>query len=313
MNVLKKIQTAFIGIAMLFLWLPATGMAATNSLVNVHWLASNLHKKDVVILDVSTFTNYEKSHIPGAVKAFGPWQIMNETFVGFMMPTVNDLQEMIRSYGVNSNTRIVLYDEGITVADTAKSARALWTLHALGHTKVAILDGGFAAWNLDEMAVSNKAATPSRGNFSASYQQNKIADMAEVKSQIGSTVMVDCRVPDEHFGHEKKSHVKRFGHLPHSMLWPATYLTDAGVELSPSYFKDTKNLATMAAGVGIPKNKKTEVILYSNHGLSAALDYFVLHDILGYSNVKLFDGSILEAAADSSVPMEQDKWGYKKL
>ena len=54
-------------------------------------LSKNLQKKDMVILDVGAFTHYEKKHIPGAVKAFGPWQTMNEEFVGFMMPPVDEL------------------------------------------------------------------------------------------------------------------------------------------------------------------------------------------------------------------------------
>jgi len=313
MNIKKILQVLLVGAGLLLFGLVQSGLAATGSLVSVEWLAKNLHRDNMVILDVGAFTHYEKGHIPGAVKAFGPWQTMDEDFVGFMMPPVADLEAMLRSYGVNNNSQIVLYDEGVTAEDTAKSARALWSLHVLGHTKVAILDGGFAGWEFEEQAVSQKAATPSKGNFTASVQKDKVVDLAQIKKKLGNVVLVDTRLPEEHFGHEKKSHIKRAGHLPGSMLWPAVYMTNAGVELSPSFFKDTATLAKMAAGVGIPDDKTSEIIVYSNHGLSAALDYFTLHDLLGYSNVKIFDGSVLQAAAAADVPMEMDSWGYKKL
>jgi 3-mercaptopyruvate sulfurtransferase SseA len=61
---------------------------------------------------------------------------------------------------------------------------------------------------------------------------------------------------------------------------------------------DTAELKEMAKGVGIAEDKNVEIITYSNRGTQATMGYFVLHDLLGYKNVKLFDGSILEAAAD---------------
>ncbi len=289
--------------------------AGAESLVSIDWLSKNLNKPGIVILDVGAFTHYEKNHIPGAVKAFGPWQTMNDEFVGFMMPKVDDLAQMLRSYGVNNDSFVILYDEGITAQDTCKSARALWTLHALGHDKVAILNGGFAAWEQADKPVTTEAAFPAAGNFSGKLVQAKVAGLAEVKKLLKSStaVFVDNRNPDEHFGHEKKSNIKRFGHLPGSKLLPASFVTNAGINLSPSFMKDTADLQQMAQGVGIPSDKNAEIITYSNSGLQAAMGYFVLHDLLGYKNVKLFDGSILESAADKDVPMVKDAWGFKKM
>jgi thiosulfate/3-mercaptopyruvate sulfurtransferase len=125
-------------------------------------------------------------------------------------------------------------------------------------------------------------------------------------------VFVDNRLPEEDFGHEKKSYIKRFGHLTGSRLWPADFMTNAGIEFSPSFLRDTAELKKMASGIGIPADRNVEIITYSNRGLQAAMGYFVLHDLLGYKNVRVFDGSMLESAADNSVPMETDGWGYKK-
>jgi len=312
---MKKIKNFHLFMAITFmslLVLPGLSLAADGPLVSVDWLAKNVNKKDLVILDVGAFTQYEKNHIPGAVKAFGPWQTMNDEFVGFMMPKVDDLVQMLRDFGVNNDSFVVVYDEGVTVKDTAKSARALWTLHALGHDKVAMLNGGFSAWEREEKPVTTEVTISSPGNFTADFKAGKVATLDEVKSKIGNdkVVFVDTRIPEEHFGHEKVSHIKRFGHIPGAKLWPGSFMTNAGVDFAPSYLKNLEELKQMAAGVGIPADKNTEIITYSNHGTSAAMGYFVLHDLLGYKNVKIFDGSILEYAPLKDLAMDTDSWGF---
>lgn len=289
-------------------------LAAADPLVSVGWLAKNLDKPNVVVLDVETFFHYERKHIPGAVKAFGPWQAVNVKGQDLVMPKVHDLVRMIRGYGVNRNSFVVIYDEGVTAQDTAKSARALWTFHALGHDRVAILDGGLAAWEQAGKTVSREPVVPRPGNFTGKLVQAKRATLAEVKKKLGSAkvVLLDDRSAEQDFGQEKQSYIKRYGHLPGSRLWPASYMTKAGDNFSPSFMRDREELQEMAKGVGIPADKNVEIITYSNQGMQAALGYYVLHDLLGYKNVKLYDGSILEAAAVKSVPMERDSWGYLK-
>ncbi len=311
MDISKRLKIAIIGLILFTFFVTGEALAGT-SLVSVKWLAKNLNKSNMVILDVGAFTHYEKTHIPGAVKAFGPWMTMSEDFVGFMMPEVTGLVKMIKGYGVNNKSLVIIYDEGITADDTAKSARALWTLHALGHDNVAILDGGFAGWDQMEKPVSNKPATPDAGNFTGKLVTSKVATLAEVekKTHNSKVVFVDNRIVDHFFGKEKNSEVDRFGHIPGARLWPESYMSDAGINLSPSYLKSVKVLGKMAAGVGIPADKNTEIITYSNHGLTAAMGYFVLHDMLGYNNVKVFDGSMLEYAAAQKAPLDRHNWGY---
>lgn len=87
-------------------------------------------------------------------------------------------------------------------------------------------------------------------------------------------------------------------------------MTNAGVDFAPSYLKDTAELKQMAKGIGIPADKNVEIITYSNHGKSAAMGYFVLHDILGYTNVKIFDGSLLEYAPIKELALQSNAWGF---
>ncbi len=312
MKAMNRIRASLIGAILFLFCVPALSFAGSANLVSVGWLASHMQQRNLVVLDVSDFTHYEQRHIPGAVQAFGPWQIMDANFVGFMMPSQDQLVKMLRTYGVNNGSFVVLYDEGNTANDTAKSARALWTLHVLGHSKVAILDGGFSAWERAGKKISTQSVAPLAGNFTAKPVPALVATLKEVKSKIGSkkVVFLDNRGADEYFGQEKRSYVKRFGHLPGALLWPAKYMTNAGINFSPSFFRNLKELRKMAKGVGIPADKNVEIITYSNQGLAAAMGYYVLHDLLGYRNVKLYDGSILQAAAVKAVPMKMNGWGF---
>ncbi len=286
--------------------------SAAKGLVTIEWLSKHINDKGLVILDVRTFPKYIKSHIPGAVRAFGPWQTMNEDYVGFMMPPVAQLENMLRQYGVSNDSFVIIYDQGMTSSDTAKSARALWTLHYLGHTKCAILNGGFNAWEQREKPLTSKPTVPLTGNFKASVNQNKLITLDQLKKKLGKKgcVIVDLREPHHHFGHEKKSFIPVFGHIKGSLLMPAAYMTIGGQDFSPAYLRDKNSLLHMAKGSGIPSDTNIEIIVYSNTGLQAALGYFVLNDILGYKNVRLFDGSMLEASKDKHVPIVRYSWGW---
>ena len=108
MNSHKTKLAGLLAALMVLAVLPAAALARTGALVSVDWLVKNLNNPEVVVLDVGEFFHYEKKHIPGAVKAFGPWQTVNEQHQGSMMPPVADLVGMIRGYGVNQDSLVVL-------------------------------------------------------------------------------------------------------------------------------------------------------------------------------------------------------------
>ncbi len=288
--------------------------AAPQALVTVEWLQSHMKDKDVVILDVRTFPKYMKTHIPGAVRAFGPWRTMNDRFVGFMAPQAGELEEMLQEYGVSNTSTVIIYDQGMTSSDTAKSARVLWTLHWLGHENCAILDGGFNAWEQKELPVTTSPALRPKGDFRVSVKPAKVITLAEVRKKTGngSTVFLDLREPFQHFGHEKKSNIARYGHITGSLLMPAAYMTIGGQNFSPAFLRSKEELQQMASGVGLPDNRDQEIVVYSNTGEQAALGYFVLDTILGYTNVRLFDGSMLQAAKDRDIPVSMYAWGWNE-
>lgn len=292
--------------------LPAISTAANDPLVSTEWLAKNLKAKDLVLIDVRTESNYGVGHIPGAVNmGYGGWEPMNDDRECQLMPTPEDFTKMMRELGVNKSSHVVIYDHGNTISDATKGGAALWILETMGHQYVSYLDGGFTKWTFEGREIDNVKPTPAAGDFSAKLDKSKLAEVDEVKAAIKDkkVVLVDARTPEQHFGVEKRGDVERYGHIPGSISLPANYLTNAGVNRAPATIKDMKQLEQISTGVGLPKDKNTAIIVYCNTCQFAGLNYFVLHDILGYKNVKAYDGSMLEYAMMEDLPLVKFVWG----
>ncbi|MDH3394403.1 MAG: rhodanese-like domain-containing protein [Desulfobulbaceae bacterium] len=284
-------------------------------LVTTDWMAKNLNAKGLVLIDVRTDNNYAVGHLPGAVSLpYGQWEPMNEDADCNLMPSPAKMTELLKTLGVNASSHVVIYDHGNTTSDTTKGTSAVWIMTAMGHKNVSYLNGGFTKWTFEGRIIDNVKPTPAPGNFVAKLDDSKVATLQEVKDSIKnkSAILLDVRNSDQHFGFKKRADVERFGHITGSLSWPADFMTHGGINRAPAYVLDKKDLKTMAKGVGLPTSwsKKENIIVYCNSSQFAGLGYFVLHDILGYKNVSVYDGSMLEFASDEDLPMTSFSWGF---
>jgi len=293
--------------------LPSTGAAANDPLVSTEWLEKNLQDKDLVIIDVRTESNYGVGHIPGAVNlGYSGWEPFDEEKGCQLMPTVEDFMDTMRELGINKSSHVVIYDHGNAISDATKGATSVWILETMGHKNVSYLDGGFTKWTFEGRVIDNVVPTPSPGDFTPKLDESLRAHLDEVKVKVNDhkTLFVDARTPEQHFGVDKRGDVARYGHIPGSISMPANYLTNAGVNRAPATIKSKVELEQIMKGVGMPADKGTPIIVYCNSCQFAGLNYFVLHDILGYTNVKAYDGSMLEYAANKDLPLDQFAWGH---
>ncbi|MCB2181764.1 MAG: sulfurtransferase [Desulfobulbaceae bacterium] len=293
--------------------LPAVAAAASDPLVSTDWLSRNLQAKGLVLIDVRTETNYGVGHIPGAVNmGYNGWEPFNDDRECQLRPTPAQFTELMRKLGINSSSHVVIYDHGNTISDATKGAAAYWVLKSMGHQNVSYLNGGFTKWTFEGKEIDNLKPTPAAGDFTAKPDMDKTADFDDVKTKVNNknVVFVDSRTPEQHFGVEKRGDVERFGHIPGSISLPALYLTNAGANRAPATVKDRKILAEIAQGVGLPSDKNTEIIVYCNTCQFAGMGYLVLQDVLGYKNVKVYDGSMLEYAASEELPLAKFAWGH---
>jgi len=293
--------------------MPTTAVEAqTNSLITTQWLEKNLKSGNMVIIDVRTASNYAVGHIPGAFNIpYNQWEPLNEDRECQLMATPDEATKMLQAIGMKSSSHVIIYDQGNAIGDATKGCATVWMLEALGKTNVSYLDGGFTKWTFEGRILDNKKPQSKRGSFVAHLDPAKVTSLQQLTKAIKrqDTILVDARNSNQHFGDSKRGDVERFGHIPTSISLPAPFLNHAGVNRAPAVVKQHDQLAKIVQGVGIPAKKDQTIIVYCNTGQYAGMDYFVLHDILGYSNVSVYDGSMLEYAADDDLPMVNFSWG----
>ena len=292
---------------------PAPAAADTAyPLVTTEWLQENLNTPGLVIIDVRTGANYGFAHIPGAVSApyLRHWEPWNNERHCQLMPTPEQFSDLMRHLGVNNSSHVVIYDHGNTANDATMGGAAVWIMEAMGHTSVSYLDGGFTKWTFEGRLVDNKVPAPPPGDFEARPDPSKLATLNEVTENLKTRewLLVDTRNSFQFFGTSKRGDAPRYSHLPGALNLPAEFFTNAGINRGPASIKNTEDLEAMAHGVGIPANPDTKIITYCNSAQQAGMVYFVLHDLIGYRNVKVFDGSILEYAASFNLPLDKYSW-----
>ena len=292
---------------------PSAASADAASLVSTAWLVKNIGAPNLVVIDVRTDANYAFAHLPGAVSLpyFTGCEVMNKEKMCRLMPTPPEFSKMMRSLGVNQSSHVVIYDQGNTISDATQGTSATWVMEAMGVENVSYLDGGFTKWTFEGRKVVKTVPAPQAGSFTAKPDMSKVATLDDVIANLKTkkAIFLDARSPVQHFGASKEAAVMRFGHIPGSLNFPAPFMSNAGANRAPATIKSSKELEVMARGVGLPADRARPVIVYCNSAQFAGMGYFVLHDILGYRNVKVYDGSMLEYA-QHNLPLVKFAWGF---
>ncbi len=293
----------------------STLASEVTPLVSPSWLKANLSDSNLVVLDIRSALDgggaeaYAQGHVPGAVHSDydkGGWRVTRNG-VPFMVPTTAELEKLIGETGIDEDNHVVVVPAGVHVLDFGAAARVYWTLKAAGHNRVSILDGGFAAWKADSSnPVETGVNRPSPKIFSVEFNKNALADAAEVErvSKSGDATLLDARPASFFSGKEKAPAAKAYGHIPRARnIDSATFYDPATNRLRPQ-----AELAAIAAT--LPAGP---VLSYCNTGHWAATNWFVLSELLGRKDTKLYAGSMVEWTADGNRPVESQRTRWDDL
>ena len=291
--------------------LPARAAGATP-LVSVDWLAAHRGDSDVVVLDIRSAIDgggteaFAQAHIPGAVHSDydkDGWRVTRDG-VPFRLPSVAQLEKLIGEAGIDEDNYVVVVPAGVHASDFAAAARVYWTLKVAGLAQVSILDGGFAAWTAQASnPVERGAHPPSPKIFTATIDRALVAATADVEraEQNHGAALVDARPATFFLGRDKAPQVALYGHIARAInLDHASFYDPAANRLRPA-----ADLARIAAQV-----PAGPAITYCNTGHWAATDWFVLSEILGRKDTRVYDGSMAAWTADASRPVvsSRTKW-----
>jgi thiosulfate/3-mercaptopyruvate sulfurtransferase len=297
------------------------GANASTPLVDVDWVKSNIGKSGVVFLDVGgklggkSKANYLRGHIPGAVytnylKDGWRFKDKNQT-VGQLSPAPK-LEKLIGGLGIGNDDHVVLIPVGGKALDIGTAARIYWTFKVLGHDKVSILNGGMNAYTKNINKKTKKPVNPietgsvkrQKKSFRAKMKKDMVISKRDVEKAMNTGgLLIDHRPNNQFLGVNKHGKSKRHGTIPGSKNLPENWLTKNG----GGSFRSSEELKKLYSMASIPTSGPQ--ISFCNSGHWASLGWFVSSELLGNKDVKMYDGSMIEWSADSSLPIQSS---YKR-
>ena len=282
-------------------------ISQTPYLVETDWLEDHLDDPNVRILECTTFLKasegvyhmesgrdeWKKGHIPGSVFADLSTDFSDQNNpVQFMIPSADDFAQAMSRLGIQDGVFVVLYDSFINIW----AARLWWMMRSFGFENAAILNGGWKKWKREKRPVSMDDGENHRGEFTAHPQGELIATKEHVLKAIDDPhiILIDTLTRQEYAG--ELAVYGRAGHIPTSVNIPAIELVDRRTR---SYLPVEKLKELFAP---ILEEKPSRIITYCGGGAAGSSVAFALK-LLGVENVSVYDGALIEWAADPNLPM----------
>ena len=269
---------------------------AVQPLVTTQWVADNM--ASTKLIDVSK-KGYGKGHIPGAVQIkWGSEVFAPET--DHMVLGLAEIERVMGKMGITPNDHIVLYDGD---GKPHHVMRVYWTLKYWHFSKVSVMDGGIALWQKEKRPVTTEVTKGTRTNVEVKYPPNtkvRVMYSPDIIHALatGKAVIVDSR-PEDFYNGQKYSLNKwvRSGHVTGAVNVPTLNSLN-----EDKTFKSVAELKAMYEKAGVTADKN--IITYCDTGVLATHGWFVMSELLGYKNVKVYDGSMREYANMFDTPME---------
>lgn len=273
--------------------------ARPEILAEPDWVAEHAADPGVVVIDCATLEAYRRAHIPGAVHLTTHFYIKNDGPPGedhgtFVMPPPA-FENLMSSLGVSNNTTVVTYDDNNALV----AARLWWVLRYYGHDNAKVLNGGWHRWLTEGRKVTFHATRPQPATFKAAVRPEVHSDAEHLMANHtdpGCQVM-DTRTDGEWEGTNSRGNA-RAGRVPGAvhLEWLNFVSKD-----DSRRFLAAAELQSLLDQAGISRDKP--VITYCQGGIRAAHAAFVLH-LLGYDDVRVYDGSMRDWANRQDTPLE---------
>ena len=278
-----------------------TSYAVPEALVDTEWVAAHLNDPKVRLIESNEdVLLYETGHIPGAVKL--DWVgDLNDPVVRDYLDTTH-FEELMSRLGIANDTTVILYGD----KNNWWATYALWVFKLFGHEDVRIMNGGRKKWIDEGRELTKEVPQYPRAEYHARERNDSEirAFRDQVRELLGKVALVDVRSPDEYSG--KKLHMPEYpqegalrgGHIPtaQSIPWGQAVNEDGT-------FKLREELEQLYGSKGITPDR--DVIAYCRIGERSSHTWFVLKYLLGYKNVRNYDGSWTEWGNGVGLPIER--------
>jgi len=275
-----------------------TDYANPAALVSTQWVADHLNDANVRLIEVDVDTAaYGQGHIQGAIGV--NWTTQLGDPVRRDIPSAQDWAKLLGSAGVGPDTRIIFYGDN----NNWFAAFAYWVSKIYGHQNSALMNGGRKKWELENRPFTTDVAAPQQTSYPTRNADLKYrAFLRDVLDRPAATVLVDVRSPAEFSGEViappgMTETAQRAGHVPGAQNIPwAQAANEDGT------FKSADELKQLYGNKGVTGS--SDVIAYCRIGERSSHTWFVLKELLGFNNVKNYDGSWTEYGSVIGVPID---------
>ena len=270
-----------------------SGYAHPEALVDTEWLAAHLQDPGLRIVESNEdLLLYDTGHIAGAVHIDWRRDLNDQVTRDYVGP--EEFASLMRRHGITPDTTVLFYGD----KSNWWACYALWVFQLFGHDKVKVLDGGRAKWEAEGRPLTREVPKSAESSYPVPAERNDAAHRAyyiqTLEHMKTKKPMVDVRSPKEfsgemtHMPEYPQEGVLRGGHIPgaKSCPWPRATNPDAT-------FKSREELEAIYGGeLGLKKDD--DIVAYCRIGERSSHTWFVLKYLLGYSNVRNYDGSWTE-------------------
>ena len=285
------------------------GYANPDILVSTEWLAEHLHDKGLRVLECDEdVLLYDQGHIPGAIKL--DWQTeLNDPLRRDYLDQTH-FEALLSSKGISNDDTLIFYGD----KNNWWATYSFWVFQLFGHTNAKILDGGRAKWIAEGRPLETETPSYPATTYKAKTRddqairafRDEVRDLLDKEGQglKAGRMLVDVRSPAEysgellHMANYPQEGALRGGHIP-----GAANIPWAQAAQEDGTFKPVEQLRALYEGKGVTPDK--DVVTYCRIGERSSHTWFVLKYLLGYPDVRNYDGSWTEWGSMVANPIEK--------
>ena len=278
-------------------------------LVSTDWLAEHLNAPNLRVVDIRGHvisaseppphyfnhqSEYEKAHIPNAVFVDWVHEITDPADPRHAQIAKADrFAAAMSRLGIDDNTWVVVYDD----ARGMFAARLWWALNLYGHTKVAVLNGGWEKWTAEGLPVDSAIPQVEPTTYIPRWNNTAYRNADQVLAKLSDhQQLIDVRTPEEFAG--KSARAVRKGHIPGAVNVPRMELTQADATMLPP-----DQLRERFQAIHLSPDLTPDVVFYCNGGVSASYG-LLAYRAAGFNGGSVYDGSWKDWGNDESKPIE---------
>lgn len=270
-----------------------------NYLIEFDAFQKIVHQPNIKLIDFRKPKQYKDGHIPDAINIWrSDIEDPSYPYKGIMAKK-EAIEQLFSSLGIHADDLLIVYDDN----GLCDAARFWWVLQQFGHTNIRLLHGSYTSWKEQQGTVTTEIPVLSKTNFR--FQNNTSSDLFISKENVLKTLrratIIDTRTPNEFSGKRQKKGAFTGGRIPTSISinWTSAIDDSNGKRMRP--ISELESIYSSR----IP-SKKDPIIVYCHTGVRSAHTIFVLTQLLGYENVKNYDGSWSEWSYFNDLPFEKD-------